>query len=107
MAGARGRDLQTLQLDLDILSAEVADLRMAPPDDLSPALNEARKRIGRLRSDLRTVASDVGRDRTTTVVRMADRLIEPVEDSLGEHPMATIAIGFGAGFIFGLAWRRE
>ena len=106
MASAGRRNLQTLEQDLDILSAEVADLRTAPPDDQSPALDEVRKRIGRLRADLRRVASDIGRDRGATVVGIADGLVDPVEESLSERPMATIALGFGLGFILGLAWRR-
>jgi ElaB/YqjD/DUF883 family membrane-anchored ribosome-binding protein len=106
MAVARRRDLQELEQDLDILLAEVSDLRSSPPDDQSPALFDARNRIARLRSELREVAFDAGRGRTTTIVKIADRIIDPVEDSLGEHPMATIALGFGAGFIFGLTRRR-
>jgi ElaB/YqjD/DUF883 family membrane-anchored ribosome-binding protein len=89
------------------LSAEVADLRTAPPDDQSRALDEASKRIRRLRADLQRVASDIGSDRPGTVVNMADRLVEPVEESLSQRPMATIALGFGLGFIFGWSWRRE
>ncbi len=107
MASSRTRNLQTLQQDLDVLSAEVADLRTAPPNDQSPALDEARKRIRRLRADLRKVASDIGSDRRATVVSMTDSIVNPVEGSLSERPMATIALGFGLGFIFGLAWRIE
>jgi ElaB/YqjD/DUF883 family membrane-anchored ribosome-binding protein len=107
MASSRTRNLQTLQQDLDALSAEVADLLRAPLDDQSPALDKARKRIRRLRADLRKAASDIRNDRRATVVRIANRLLDPVEDSLSERPMATIALGFGLGFIFGLGWRRE
>jgi ElaB/YqjD/DUF883 family membrane-anchored ribosome-binding protein len=107
MASSGTRNLQTLQQDLDALSAEVADSRTAPLDDQSPALDEGRKRIRRLRADLRKVASDIRSDRRATVVSMADSIVNPVEDSLSERPMATTALGFGLGFIFGLTWRRE
>ena len=106
MARGSRKNLQTLQEELDVLSAEVSDLVTVPPDDPSLALDGLRKRISRLRADLRKLASDVG-SVPPTVVAMADKIVEPVEDMLGERPIATIAIGLGLGFILGMMWRRR
>ena len=107
MANVRRKNLQTVQEDLDVLSAEVSDLAAAPPDDPSLVIDEVRKRIRHVRADFQRLASDIGRDSPAAAVAIADKIIDPVEDSLRQRPIATIAIGFGLGFILGLAWRRE
>ena len=106
MARGNRKNLQTLQEELDVLSAEVSDLVTVPPDDPSLALDGLRKRISRIRADLRKLASDVG-SVPPTVVAMADKIVDPVEDTLSERPLTTIALGFGLGFLMGLAWRRQ
>ena len=100
MASLRKRNLRTLQHDLDALTADVSKLATVPSGD--PSRAEARNRIRRLRADLRKVASNIGSDSRATVV--ADNLIEPVAVSLSGRPITTL--GFGLGFIFGLAWRK-
>ena len=104
---ARRKNLQILQQDLDVLSAEVSDLAASPPDEEpSQALEELRKRVSRVRADFRKVASEISSNKPTTVVAVADKIVDPVEDTLGERPIATIALGFGLGFILGKMWRR-
>jgi ElaB/YqjD/DUF883 family membrane-anchored ribosome-binding protein len=107
MARGNRKNLQTLPEELDVLSAEVSDLVTIPPDDPSLALDGLRKRISRLGADLRKLASDVGSGSPRTVVVMADKIVDPVEDTLSERPLTTIALGFGLGFLMGLAWRRQ
>ena len=103
----RRKNLQTLQDDLDVLLAEVSDLAAGPPDDPSLALDALRKRISRVRMDFQKVASDVGSRKPATVVAMADKIVDPVEDALSERPIATIALGwFGLGFVLGMMWGR-
>ena len=104
MASLRKRNLRTLQHDLDALTADVS--KLATVASVDPSRAEARNRIRRLRADLRKVASNIGSDSRATVVDMADNLIEPVAVSLSGRPITTIALGFGLGFIFGLAWRK-
>jgi ElaB/YqjD/DUF883 family membrane-anchored ribosome-binding protein len=107
MATVRRKTLRTLQEDLDVLSAEVSDLAAAPADGPSLALDEVRKRIRRVRADFQKLAADISsKSPAATTVAMADKIIDPVEDSLSQRPMATVAIGFGLGFILGLLWRR-
>src|SRR5262245_52990588 len=103
----RTKNLQTLQEELDTLSAEVADLVAVPPDDPTPALDCLEKHIGRVRADFQRVAADANsKSPAATAVAMADKIVEPVEDALSPRPVATIAFGFGLGFILGWAWRR-
>jgi ElaB/YqjD/DUF883 family membrane-anchored ribosome-binding protein len=98
-------NLQTLQQDVDALSEEVSKQSIAPYGDQS--LDEVRRRIRRVRADFGKVASDIReRNSRAAVVQMADKVVDPVEDSLSERPIATIALGFALGFTLGLAWRR-
>ncbi len=103
---AKRNSLLILQEDLDVLSAEVLDLATLPPEAQSLALEETRKRIRRVRMDIRKVASEMSSDRPA-VVTMADNLLEPVENSLSAHPVTTITAGFALGFILGLNWRKH
>ena len=103
MAGAIRRDLRVLQQDLAALSADVAKLGNLPDDQ---SIKEASNRIRRVRADLEKLASALGSESPGPIVEVADTVIEPVEDLLGEYPITTIALGFGLGFGLGFAWRR-
>ena len=100
----RSKNLQTLQQDLDVLSAELSVLAAGPFDDPSLALNELRKRINRVRADVQKVTSES--NSPSPALAMADKIVEPVEDTLSQRPIATIALGFGLGFLLGLVWGR-
>ena len=100
----RRKNLRTLQQDLDLLSAELSDLVAGSPDDPSLALNELRKRINRVRVDVQQATSES--HSPSAAFAMADKIVDPVEDTLSERPIATIALGFGLGFLLGLVWRR-
>jgi ElaB/YqjD/DUF883 family membrane-anchored ribosome-binding protein len=78
--------------------------RQGPPDDPSLALNELRKRLNRVRADVQNVTSES--NSPSPALAMADKIVDPVEDALGERPIATIALGFGLGFLLGLVWGR-
>ena len=92
---ARRKSLQTLQEDLDVLSAEISDLAAAPPgEEPSKAPEELRKRISRVRADFQKVAAEISSNKSTAVA-IADKIVDPVEDTLSERPIATIALGFG------------
>ena len=51
------------------------------------------------------MASALGSQSPGPIIEVADKVIEPVEDMLSEHPITTIALGFGLGFVLGFAWR--
>jgi ElaB/YqjD/DUF883 family membrane-anchored ribosome-binding protein len=105
MPSVKKANLQTLQQDVDALSEELSKQSIVPPGDQS--LDEVRRRVRRIRADFGKVASDLReRNSRAAVVQMADKIVDPVEDSLSERPIATIALGFALGFTLGLTWRR-
>jgi ElaB/YqjD/DUF883 family membrane-anchored ribosome-binding protein len=102
---AIGKDLQKLQQDLDVLSAEVAALVARPPDEATLVLHELRKRINSVRADFQEVKNESAG--SSTAFAMADKIVDPVENTLSERPIATLALGFGFGLVFGLVWGRS
>ena len=102
MAVAIRRDLRVLEQDLAALSDEVAKLGNLPDEQ---SIKETSSRIRRVRADLEKMASALGSESPGPIIEVADKVIEPVEDMLSEHPITTIALGFGLGFVLGFAWR--
>ena len=47
------------------------------------------------------MASALGSQSPGPIIEVAVKVIEPVEDMLSEHPITTIALGFGLGFGLG------
>jgi ElaB/YqjD/DUF883 family membrane-anchored ribosome-binding protein len=99
------RNLQALKEDLDVLAVEAAHLAASPPDDANPALHELRQSLNRVRADFQHVIYQRGSPSSAFAV--ADKIVEPVENSLSARPVATLAVGFGLGLLLGLMWRRE
>lgn len=104
MAVAPRGDLLVLRQDLTALSHDVAKLRNLPDDQ---SVQEANKRLGRVSADLEKLASELGNQSPGPLVKMADAAIDPIEDLLGRHPIATIALGFGLGLGLGFLWFRQ
>ena len=102
MAVANRRDLRVLEQDLAALSEEVAKLGNSPDDR---SRKETSNRIKRVRADLEKMASALGSESPGPIIEVADKAIEPVEDLLSEHPIATVALGLGLGLVLGFAWR--
>ena len=102
MAVANRRDLRVLEQDLAALSEEVAKLGNSPDDQ---SRKETSNRIRRVRADLEKMASALGSESPGPIIEVADKAIEPVEDLLSEHPIATVALGLGLGLVLGFAWR--
>ena len=101
MAVANRRDLRVLEQDLAALSEEVAKLG----NTRRPIKKETSNRIKRVRADLEKMASALGSESPGPIIEVADKAIEPVEDLLSEHPIATVALGLGLGLVLGFAWR--
>ena len=103
---ARRKNLQTLQEDLDVLSAEVSDLPAAPPVRNRHGhwknSGSASVASGRISGKWRLKSPAINRPPSSPWRTKVD----PVEDTLGERPIATIAAGLGLGFILGMMWRR-
>ena len=104
MAVANRMDIKVLEEDLDALSDEVAKLGNSPDEQVRM---EVGNRIRRIRAALEKLEAALRSESPGPVVEVADKVIEPVEDLLGEHPIATVALGLGLGLVVGFTWRRH
>ena len=97
------RDVQALRDDLAKLAGQVGDLLSAGGGD---AIAGIKKRVRRMQDDLDETVSDVGERGREALSDVSDHLTEALQDSMQEHPLTTIALAVGLGFLFGTAWRR-
>jgi ElaB/YqjD/DUF883 family membrane-anchored ribosome-binding protein len=97
------RDVQALRDDLAKLAGQVTDLLSAGGGD---AIAGIKKRVRRMHDELDETVSDVGERGREALSDVSDHLSEALQDSMQEHPLTTIALAVGLGFLFGTAWRR-
>jgi len=97
------RDVQALRADMAKLAAQVTQLLSAGGSD---ALDKLKERVGRMQDDLNETVSEVGERGREALGDVSYRLGEALQESLQEHPLTTIALAVGLGFLFGATWRR-
>jgi ElaB/YqjD/DUF883 family membrane-anchored ribosome-binding protein len=97
------RDVQALRDDLAKLAGQMTDLLSAGGGD---AIAGLKKRMRRMQDDLDETVSDVGERGREALTDVSDHLSEALQESIEEHPMTTIALAVGLGFLFGTVWRR-
>jgi ElaB/YqjD/DUF883 family membrane-anchored ribosome-binding protein len=85
-------DLIAMRDDVGKLSDQVIDLLSAKG---SAAYKRARKRLDSTVGDATNAARDV-----------RDTFADTIEESVQEHPFATLAMALGVGFVLGAMWRR-
>ncbi len=96
-------DLKQLRNDVGKLAEQLAGLFSATGDE---ALGHVKDRVRQMRENIDgavTDASERGREAFTEV---SENLGEAIETSLREHPITTVALAVGLGFLFGTTWRR-
>lgn len=93
------RDVQALRDDMAKLAGQVTALLSEGGEE---ALGKIKKRVGRMQDDLDETLSDVG-DRGREAL---SDVSEHLSEALQEHPLTTVALAVGLGFLFGTAWRR-
>jgi|SRR5882724_492049 len=81
------QDIRALRNDLSLLMKQVAALIGETRDD---ATDDVKARLQRL--------SERGRE---TLTQATDSVVESLDESLRNHPITTLAIAVGLGFIFG------
>jgi len=100
------RDVQALRDDLAKLAGQMSALLTESGGE---ALESIKSRVRRMQNGLdgvgetMTDASERGREALSEV---SDHLSEALQESMQEHPLTTIALAVGLGFLFGTAWRR-
>ena len=70
------------------------------------AITKLKERVGRMQEDLDDTLSEVGERGREALSDVSDRVGEALQESVQEHPLTTIALALGLGFLFGATWRR-
>jgi len=100
------RDLQAVRDDVARLATQISALLSATGSD---AVHEVADKIDRIRQGLDEVVSEAGekgRDAAGKVRDATENVVEAMEESVRKHPVGTLAIALGLGFLFGVTWRR-
>jgi ElaB/YqjD/DUF883 family membrane-anchored ribosome-binding protein len=97
------RDVQALRDDLARLAGQVSTLVAAGGGE---ALGRIKQRVDRMQDEFDETLSDVGQRGREALSDVSEHLGEALQESLHEHPLTTVALAVGLGFLFGTAWRR-
>jgi ElaB/YqjD/DUF883 family membrane-anchored ribosome-binding protein len=96
-------DVQALRDDLGKLAGQVAELVSAGGGEAIAGLKE---RARRMQEGLDETMTDMGERSREALGDVTDHLSEALQESIEEHPLTTIALAVGLGFLFGTAWRH-
>ena len=96
-------DLKQLRDDVGRLAQQMSNLLTESGDE---ALGQLKGRVRELRENLNDTVSDASEKGREAFGEVTDTLGEAVETSLREHPITTVALAVGLGFLVGTAWRR-
>ena len=96
-------DLHQLRDDVRELAQQMAGLFSASGEE---ALEQVRTRINGMKSNLDGALNDASARGREAFDEMSETVGETIETSLREHPLTTVALAVGLGFLFGTAWRR-
>ena len=97
------RDVQALRDDLSKLAGQMSDLLSTGGGE---AIAGIKKRVRRMQEDLDETVSDASERGREALSDVSDHLGEALQDSMQEHPLTTVALALGLGFLFGTVWRR-
>ena len=97
------RDVQALRDDLAKLAGQVSELLSAGGGEAIAGIKE---RVHRMQDGLDETMSDMGERGREALSDVSEHLSEALQESIEEHPLTTIALAVGLGFLFGTAWRR-
>jgi ElaB/YqjD/DUF883 family membrane-anchored ribosome-binding protein len=93
------KDLQALRDDFARLAEQVSAIFA---DKSNAAWKRAKSSVDGVVSD----AQSKGQDAADAMRQVSDNLVGALDDSIKQHPFATLAIAAGLGFLFGASWRR-
>jgi ElaB/YqjD/DUF883 family membrane-anchored ribosome-binding protein len=97
------RDVKALRDDLAKLAGQVSTLLSAGGSEAIAGLKE---RVHRMQDGLDETVSDMGERGREALGDVSEHLSEALQQSMEEHPLTTIALAVGLGFLFGTTWRR-
>jgi ElaB/YqjD/DUF883 family membrane-anchored ribosome-binding protein len=97
------RDVQALRDDLGRLAGQMSELLSASGGE---ALASIKSRVRRMQDGLDDTMTDATERGREALSEVSDHLSDALQDSMQEHPLTTLALAVGLGFLFGTAWRR-
>src|ERR1051326_4457000 len=86
------RDIQALRDDLAQLSRQVTTLLSASSDE---AIGKVKERVRRMRDSIDETMADAGERGREALSDASGHIGEGLEESLREHPVATVALALG------------
>jgi ElaB/YqjD/DUF883 family membrane-anchored ribosome-binding protein len=96
-------DLRQLREDVGRLTQQLTSLLSASGDD---ALGQIKGRVREMSENINSTVSDASERGREAVGEVSDTIGAAVESSLRDHPITTVALAIGLGFLCGTAWRR-
>lgn len=100
---ATARELGKLKEDVAKLAQQLSSVTDSATEE---TLEKVRGQVLRVKSELSDVFGGFG-DRSREAVRdVGDTLSEAVGETVHQHPLATLGLALGVGFLAGAAWRR-
>ena len=100
------RELKVIRDDIARLADQISTLLSSGGND---AIREVKAQIDRFRDRLDDVLSDAGAKGLDAIGGLrdsADTLLDSLEDAVRKHPISTLGVALGVGFLFGATWRR-
>ena len=100
------KDLQSLRDDLSHLSKQVEGLATDAGAEMLDDVKARLQNFGSSVDELIAGAGARGREAVDAVGEVGGNVVENVEDAVREHPLTTLAIAAGLGFILASTMRR-
>jgi ElaB/YqjD/DUF883 family membrane-anchored ribosome-binding protein len=91
-------DLGALRDDLSKLMKQMTALAGETRDD---AASDMKARVKRVRKGIDNTVADLGERGRESLSQVSETVIESIDESLHNHPIATLGIALGLGFVFG------
>lgn len=100
---ATARELGKLKEDVAKLAQQLSNVTDSATEE---TLEKVRGQVLRVKSELSDVFGGFG-DRSREAARdVGDTLSEAVGETVHQHPLTTLGLALGVGFLAGAAWRR-
>jgi ElaB/YqjD/DUF883 family membrane-anchored ribosome-binding protein len=96
-------DLKQLRNDVSKLAEQIASLLSVGGGE---ELGQVKDRVRQMRDNLGDAVTDASERSREAFGDVSENLGQAIESSLREHPITTVALAVGLGFLFGTTWRR-
>lgn|SRR5690554_4361767 len=108
------KEIDSLKKDLQAAAGESGDILKSARDKLEAEAEKLmegmRESAGSMGDNLRSAASKVSRnvrDAAGAAADQGEQMLHTVEDTIGDRPLTSVAVTFGAGFLLGWLMSRK